>query len=301
MAIIRDPSLLGLRAFEAAARRLSLTIAARELHVSQAAISRHIRALEINVGRPLFRRIHGRVELTQCGERFANELSKAFGQIRRSIEVVRGSAVSRLRISVEQAFAAHWLVPRLGGFSRKHPDIEVVLDSSDELRVLGEEADVAIRFLTKSARRPRGRTQKLFTLSGFPCVAKRRFDRHECMKDSWVLSRPVLHDDDGSNWRRWFDEAGLDGYGRLKHVHFNDYSLVLRAALSGQGVALCAPVYMGSQIRSGKLIRVGRTGFTFGDYWLLQTNHRGTAKARGAFLGWFDDEAKTLRASGGVQ
>ena len=90
----RPPSLLALRAFEAAARRLSFTEAARELHVSQAAISRHVRGLEKDVGRELFRRLHRAVELTESGRLFAAELTGGFLRIQRAVEAVRGVPVA---------------------------------------------------------------------------------------------------------------------------------------------------------------------------------------------------------------
>src|SRR6201985_1860994 len=87
----RFPSLLALRAFEAAGRRLSFTEAANELHVSQAAVSRHVRGLEKDVGRELFRRLHRAVELTAAGKQFAAELAAGFLRIQRAVEAVRGA------------------------------------------------------------------------------------------------------------------------------------------------------------------------------------------------------------------
>jgi LysR family glycine cleavage system transcriptional activator len=133
----RSPSLLALRAFETAARRLSFTEAARELHISQGAVSRHVRALEKDVGRELFRRLHRAVELTDAGRRFASELGGAFLQINRAVEAVRGVRAQRLRITAEPAFASRWLVPRLGGFSLAHPQIELEVETSDEFRAPG--------------------------------------------------------------------------------------------------------------------------------------------------------------------
>jgi DNA-binding transcriptional LysR family regulator len=104
----RFPSLLALRAFEVAARHLSFTSAARELHVSQAAISRHVRALEADVGRELFRRLHRRVELTAAGSRLAAELAAAFVRIGRAVETVRGNATRRLRQSSRRLPRAGW-------------------------------------------------------------------------------------------------------------------------------------------------------------------------------------------------
>jgi LysR family transcriptional regulator, glycine cleavage system transcriptional activator len=169
----RPPSLLALRAFEVAARHLSFTAAARELYVSQAAISRHVRTLERDFGRSLFRRLYRHVELTGAGARLASKLAVGFVQINHAVERARVRAVRRLRISVERTFAAYWLVPRLGSFTTAYPDIEIDLDSSDELRVLGRDTDVAIRFLSKQSRQLRGRCKRLFALEGYPVIAAR--------------------------------------------------------------------------------------------------------------------------------
>jgi LysR family glycine cleavage system transcriptional activator len=291
----RVTSLLALRAFEAAARRLSFTNAAHELHVSQAAISRHVRVLEADLGRPLFRRLHRQVELTTPGKRLASELAVGFSQIWRAVDAVRGAPARRLRISVEPAFAARWLVPRFGRFTAAHPEIEVDLESSDEVRTVGRDTDIAIRFLRSVSRKPMGRARRLFTYAGFPVIASgTRTHRPRRRSDSDVLAYRLLHDDDGSEWRRWFAAAGLEGLDAAKHLHFNDSSLVLTAALRGQGVALTAPFYVLSQLRSGRLMRVGCTQVTFGDYWLLEATDRATAKARAAFIEWFNLEAKSL-------
>jgi len=290
----RQPSFLALRAFEAAARRLSFTAAAGELHVSQAAISRHVRGLEDDLGRPLFRRLHRQVELTAPGQRLACELAAGFSQINRALDAVRGIATRRLRVAVEPAFAARWLVARLGGFSAAHPDIELELESSDELRVLGRDTDIAIRFLNPTARRPRGRARRLISIDGFPVVAGGRTGRGRHRSDEDVAGHRLLHDDDGTAWRSWFAAAGLAGYDQAKHLRLNDSSLVLTAALRGQGVALSTPIYVGPELQSGRLVRLGRTPVTFGDYWLLETTDRATAKARAAFVGWLDAEIQPM-------
>jgi LysR family glycine cleavage system transcriptional activator len=293
----RAPSLLALRAFEAAARRSSFTEAARELHVSQAAISRHVRALEVDFNRPLFRRLHRRVELTMAGRKLAAELVIGFSRIHRAVESVRKSAAQRLRISVERAFAARWLVPRLGRFSAAYPEIEIELDSADELRVLDRDMDVAIRFLSFGTRRPPRRGRKLFPLEGFPVIANRGAGRARKRSDADVVGHRLLHDDDGTTWRSWFAAAGLTGFGEAKHLHFDDYSLVLTAALRGQGAALTAPIYIGSKLRSGRLVRLGRTLVTLGDYWLLEGTDRASAKARAAFVAWLDAETQGEQVS----
>jgi LysR family transcriptional regulator, glycine cleavage system transcriptional activator len=300
----RDPSLLALRAFETAARRLSFTEAARELHVSQAAISRHVRALESEFGRPLFRRLHRRVELTTHGKRLASDLAIGFSQIRHAVQSVRNTVTRSLRISVEPSLAARWLVPRLGRFSSSYPDIEIDLDSSDEFRVLGRDTDIAIRFLSRTARRPRGRVRKLFPLEGFPVIVHGEVSRAKQSSDSAVLGHRLLHDDDGTLWRRWFAAAGLSGhkqagYEQARHTHFSDYSLVLTAVLRRQGVALSAPIYLRSLAKAHRLVRLGRTSVVFGDYWLLESADRAGAKVRAAFVNWLEAEAKELSSVAG--
>lgn len=290
----RPPSLLALRAFEATARHLSFTRAAHELHVSQAAVSRHVRGLEGDLGRALFRRLYRHVELTDAGERLAMGLAAGFSQIHAAVAAARASSAQHLRISVERTFAAHWLVPRLGAFTAAYPEIEIDLDSSDEMRVLGRDADVAIRFLSPRLRRPRGRGRRLFALEGYPVIAPRRGATTRLRSDRDVLAYRLLHDDDGSTWRQWFEAAGLAGYERAKHLHFDDYSLVLAAVLRGQGAALSAPLYMRPQLNSKRLVRVGQTLVTFGDYWVLESSGRANAKARAAFLKWMSVQARDL-------
>ena len=290
MPSLRTPSLLALRAFEAAARRLSFTEAARELHVSQAAISRHVRTLEADFGRPLFQRLHRRVELTATGKRLARELLLGFSQIQHAVQMAAGTSIRRLRISVEPSLAARWLVPRLGRFTAANPEIEIEFDSSDELRSIGRDADIAIRFLSRTSRRPRGRVKKLFPLEGFPVVARGESTLRRRTSDSAVLGHRLLHDDDGSLWRSWFAAAGLSGYERAKHLHFNDSSLVVTAVLRGQGVALSAPLYLRSQLKAQRLVRLGRTPITFGDYWLLESADRASSKVRAAFVDWLTSE-----------
>lgn len=291
----RAPSLLALRAFEAAARLSSFTAAAHELHVSQAAISRHVRALEDSVERALFRRLHRKVELTPPGRKLARELAAGFALIGSAVDAVRGAPLGRLRISVEPAFAARWLVPRFGRFATEYPDIEVDFESSEEIRAVGRDTDVAIRFLSATGRKPTGRARKLFSYIGYPVIsAGSGVPSPRRRADADVLDYRLLHDDDGSAWRRWFAVTGLAGYDQMKHLHFNDYSLVLTATLRGQGVALSAPFYVRSQLRSGRLRRIGRTSVQSGDYWLVEATDRGTAKARAAFIGWFDREVKGL-------
>jgi LysR family glycine cleavage system transcriptional activator len=288
----RPPSLLALRAFEAAARRLSFTEAARELHVSQAAISRHVRGLEKDVGHELFNRLHRAVELTEPGKRFAAELAAGFLRIQRAVEAVREVPPRRLRVSTEHAFAAQWLVDRLDRFSAAHPEIELELETSAELRVLGRETDIAIRYVEANARPPRLRNRPLFSMDGVPVIAGVRRRPAKWAHDSAVLGHRLLHDDDGSAWRNWFSVAGLEGFETAKHLYFTDYSLAITAAIRGQGIALGATGFIETELQEGRLAPLGHTRVHCGTYYLLESNDRTTAPVRAAFVGWLDSEIK---------
>ena len=284
-------SLLALRAFEAAARRLSFTEAARELHITQAAVSRHIRSLESELSRPLFRRLHRRVELTPAGRTFAGALSIGFQHIRRAVHHARGAAAKALRLSVEPAFAARWLVPRLHSFTLAHPEIELQLETSDDFRALGADMDIAIRFLSKESRRriPAGR--RLFSIEGVPVAAPTSSQRTlRSRDDTEVLGRLLLHDDDGRAWRTWFAIAELDGFDLARHQYFSDYSLLLEAAQAGAGVALGATAFVQRELASGRLVQLGRTRVVFGTYWLLETRDRATRRLRNSFVRWLQAE-----------
>ncbi len=290
MPVRRSPSLLALRAFETAARRLSFTEAARELHVSQAAVSRHIRLLEADVGRELFRRLHRHVELTGAGQRLAAELTAGFVRIHRAVEAARGITARRLRLAVEPAFASRWLVPRLGRFAAAHPQIELELETSAELRVLGRDADVAIRYVAADGRRHVRGGRRLFAIEGVPVIAGVRPRPGGWQHDSAVLGHRLLHDDDGRAWREWFSAAGLEGFDRAMQQYFSDHSLAVAAAQQRQGVVLGVPQFIERELRSGRLMPLGRTRVAFGSYWLLQARDRSTGALRAAFARWLDAE-----------
>jgi LysR family glycine cleavage system transcriptional activator len=139
--------LTALRSFEAAGRLGSFTLAAEELLVSQAAVSRQVKELEAELGKPLFERRHRSVRLTTAGEALLKVLSRAFDAMDASLSEIRGRRGGGvLEISSEPSFAASWLVPHLDDFHAAHPEIDVVVDS--EMRLIefrAHEPEIAIR------------------------------------------------------------------------------------------------------------------------------------------------------------
>jgi LysR family transcriptional regulator, glycine cleavage system transcriptional activator len=292
----RGPSLHALRAFEAAARRLSFTAAAHELHVSQAAISRHVRGLESQLAAALFVRLTRRVELTPAGRELAAVLTRCFVEMQNAVLKASGDGVRTLRLSVEPSFGALWLAPRLGSFAMAHPRIELQLETSDTLRRPGSDADIAIRYAIAGSRR-RIAGIRLFDMRAFPVIGRVRGGRSQLTHDAAVRGLRLLHDDDGRTWRAWFRAAGLEMAAEAQQQFFTDYSLTLAAAERGQGVTLAAPAFVAPQLRSGRLLRVGTTSIPFGTYWLLQSRDRQTEDLRRRFCAWLVAELASTPGS----
>ena len=161
--------LTALRSFEAAGRHLSFSKAAEELFVSQAAISRQIRELEVFLGRPLFERLHRRVALTDAGQNLLTQLTTSFDDIDRRLSAIADSPVDNVvKVSAEPSFAACWLVPRLFAFRQQRPDIDIAIDVDPRLvEFRTHEAELALRFSAKDKSWPRTETEFLAAVVEF--------------------------------------------------------------------------------------------------------------------------------------
>jgi len=274
----RPTSLLALPRFRGGRAPLSFTNAAHELHVSQAqlvgmcACWSQISADHYFVRLPPAGGIDGTRKATResVGGRFLADMAR-----RRSCQ---GHAGATARISVEPAFAARWSCRASAIHGRRIRRLKSTLESSDEMRTVRRDPGYCYSILTFAKHASRRGWPEAVQYAGFPVIASGIVPIAGRASDSdyWLSS---LHDDDGSEWRRWFAAAGLDGFDTAKHLHFNDSSLRTYRMLRGQGVALTAPSYVGSRLRSGRLTRIGRTAVTFGDYWAARGSDRGTAKA----------------------
>jgi LysR family glycine cleavage system transcriptional activator len=286
----RLPTLTALRAFEAAARHLSFTRAAEELFVTQAAVSRQVRELESWLGRPLFRRQHRQVRLTQDGVLLAEHLTGSFDELARVIQSVRDPGSTSLHVSVEPALAARWLVPRLGRFRARHPTVELSLSSSAAVARVGAEADLAIRWsLDRTAWR--GATASLLgEVEAFPVLAPSLRASTPGLDGPADLARcTLLFEDDRGYWSRWFAEAGLDGVHLPRGPVFNDAALAIEAAVRGEGVALGEPALAADDLAAGRLVRPFAPRVRLGAYWLVMPPHGAGAPAA-AFAEWVREE-----------
>ncbi|MBN9073023.1 MAG: LysR family transcriptional regulator [Rhizobiales bacterium] len=253
------PSLIALAAFEAAARHLSLTKAAEELNVTPGAVSRQVRALEEELGVPLFLRRHRAVELTREGEAMAAALREGFDRISstfRQLKSLGGQAV--VTIGSTMAMAHLWLMPRMGTFWNSHPEIVVDHVISDHRHGL-DRPDVDLRIRYGHGEWPDELSAKLYDDRIFP-VASPAFARAYPVKSVADLMQLQLLSVEGidwtwTTWAEFLRETG-DPDRHVSVRRFNSYVIALQAARSGQGVALGWESLVAPLIEAGSLVRV---------------------------------------------
>ena len=258
----RLPPLNALRAFEAAARHLSFTKAATELFVTQAAVSHQVRALEEYLGIALFRRFNRRLMMTDAGQAYYPALRDAFEAIDQATRRLRQRQDSgdTLRVSVLPSFAAKWLMPRLPRFRAENPAVDVLISASDSLVDLErEDFHMGIRF--GYGRYPGLVTTKLMGDKIFPVCSPRLLEserpprRPDDLRHHTLLHDDMARRDESSNdWASWLAAAGVTGVDPRRGPAFSHSSLVLTAAIDGQGVALGRLTLAADDMAAGRLI-----------------------------------------------
>ena len=252
------PPLNALRAFEAIARHLSFAKAAEELHVTPAALSHQIRALEEQLGLSLFHRRTRAIELTDAGRLIYPGLHAGFEAVRRAVgQLDRARESNILVISATPGVTAKWLMPRLWRFLREHPDVDARVSASMKLADFAAEGvDVAIR-LSKQLG-PDLHVEKLFDDSLLPVCSPRLVEQG--LRSAADLARfPLIHYDVPTSmhappqWVDWFEVAGLAGDAtRGLRVNVPDHAL--DAAVAGAGVSLSFKLIASDDVHSGRLV-----------------------------------------------
>ena len=255
-----------LRSFEAVARRLSFSAAAEEMHVTQPAISRQIKALEDELGATLLHRATRKVELTSAGAALQRVVSAALAQIDTSVRQIRMSQ-SRAMVSVTTfpSFASLWLMPRLPDFERSHPDADIRISATDRLVELDDvELDLALRHC-RPERAPAG-AQRMFGEVLTPVIGTRladaidRGDGPPLRRAADLAAHTLLEVEDGSNqasalgWPTWLNAQGLGKLTPRRWIRMNFNHQQVQAALAGQGVALAFLPMVHDALARGDLI-----------------------------------------------
>ena len=252
----RLPPMNTLRAFEAAARYLSFTLAAEELHITQAAVSHQIKVLEQALGVRLFRRLNRAIRLTEEGQEFVSEVRMALNHLAVAVEKLAApDAGGPLTISVLPSFASKWLVPRLGRFRDKHPEIDVRISPSIQLTDFQrDDVDLVVRF--GGGDYEGLHSVRLMTENFFPVCSPALLEGPNALrKPEDLRHHTLLHDDAYVDWTMWLLVAGVEGVDPRQGPFFTDSALVVQAAVEGQGVALARGALAAGDIVAGRLIK----------------------------------------------
>ncbi len=242
------PPLGWLRTFEAAARNLSFTGAARDLNMTQSAVSQQIKSLEAYLGRPLFHRRPRALELTESGLTYLPVVRDAFRTLVRGTRAITGSDQDVVQVQSNLTFAVHWLAPRLARFRAAHPDVQLNLSTELwEPPGMTEGVDVEIRFSLRPADSIRA--ELLRSDHYYPVCAP---DYPVMLSD---LAMQPLYDCSNllCNWSAWAEDQNLP-WPDPQVTYANTFTLTLSVARAGGGLALAHDTIAGDLIRSGHLV-----------------------------------------------
>src|SRR5471030_310527 len=243
-----------LRAFEAAARHASFTHAAEELHVTQAAVSHQVKALEERLGVALFVRRPRGLEITGEGQALLPDLRDAFDRMTNALERVGRKANSgTLNVSLVTTFALGWLVPRLHRFQAKHPEIEVRMTTTQrKVDFAREDFDCAVRFAVQPE--PDLHATRLFNDVLTPLCVKRYKDKLKTLDD---LKRvPFIDMTYDPEWAIWLRAVGMGDFKPKRVLTFDSTMIAVEAAMEGAGVAVGPPHLFREELASGRLFQL---------------------------------------------
>ena len=277
-----------LRAFEASGRHLSFTRAAEELCVTQAAISHQIKALEERIGAPLFRRLPRGLALTEEGQALMPAVGDSIDRLCRAMSRFEAGAVRDvLSIGVVGTFAVRWLMPRLEAFRQAHPLIELRLFThNNKVDLAADGLDMAIRF--GDGDWPGLEAVRLVRAPMSPLCAPSLAQRLET--PAALSGVPLLRSYRQMEWRVWFAAAEVEP-PPIRGPVFDSLTLMIHAAVAGQGAVLAPPSLFQAELATGQLVQPFSTLCEVGSYWLTWLRHRPTTEAMTAFRAWCLDEA----------
>lgn len=250
------PTMTALQCFESAARHLSFTRAAQELHLTQSAVSKQVAQLEDMLQHPLFHRVRRRLQLAPAGELYLAEVNKILTQVDMSSRYILsyGGETEVVRIATQPTFGARWLIAALKGFSKRHPNI--YLDIKSELEsfdLVQAKADVALFYGQGSW--PGATCIELFGEDVVP-VCSPDILPDEPLTDAAELTHLVLLQCTSrpESWHEWFEEQGISTEHSYHGPRFDTFYMCIRAARSGCGVAMVPRFLVQDELDEGKLV-----------------------------------------------
>lgn len=294
----RLPPLNALRAFEAAARHLSFTRAASELNVTPAAISHQVKGLEDWFGAKLFQRRNREILMTEAGQLLLPGVRDGMDQLETAVQriTVQGDD-TELRITCMPSFASKWLVPRLGSFRTRHPEIDVLLSTSEGIVDLEVEPfDLGIR--SGRGNYPGLTVHRLFDDAVFPVCSPALLEGPTALRcPDDLKNHTLLHDDYPVGWQEWLTAAGVEGADPRRGPMFDNSAMLLQAAAEGLGVALARHVLAYADIVAGRLVAPFPITLTSDmAYYLVHLPRTADRPMIRAFREWLFEEAYNYRA-----
>ena len=257
------PPLSALRAFEAAARHMSFSKAAEELHVTPAAISHQIHALEEDLGVSLFHRLNRSIELTASAQVLLPGLTEAFAGIQASVARLRAhNDTGMLTVTASPSFAAKWLVLRLHRFQEKCPAVEVRISATDAVVDLAKgDYDIAIRY--GAGRYPGLDVELLMKNEVFPACSPQLLAKDPPLRTpadlpphALIHDQAIERDPLAPTWSMWLKAAGVENIPSITGLSFNNMHLALDAAIAGHGVVLAQNTIAAADLAAGRLVRL---------------------------------------------
>jgi DNA-binding transcriptional LysR family regulator len=296
----RLPSLDLLKGFEAAARLLSFTQAGEELHLTQSAVSRQIKELEVQLGVALFERRHRALALTEAGRTLFPAASQVLQAMRAATDQLRALSARRsLAVTTTHSFAALWLIPRLPRFTRAHPEVDVRIAADTRVQDLERDGlDLAIRHGPASLAGPNA--LRLFGERVFPvCSPKLLRDTSRPLNRPEDLRHHVLlqyDDPDGRHpwlhWRTWLEVERLTDLRPAGSLLFSGYEQIIPAAIAGNGVALGRSPLVREALAAGELVApFRRSADPARAYFAIVSKNAAARPEVKEFLAWLRGEA----------
>ncbi|MGY2377970.1 LysR substrate-binding domain-containing protein [Pseudomonas sp. SDO524_S393] len=287
--------LTALRTFESASRLLSFKAAAEELSVTPTAVSHQIRSLETWLGVALFERLPRQVRLTEGGERLFRSVHGALLEVAQSVDTLRPQrSVGQLTVSTTPAFAALWLVPRLGRFYTAHPDISLRLDTRCEVVDLQQDASVDLVIRYSLGDYPHLYGQCLFDESFAVYGSPEQVTRAATHTPTLISVRWHNSDLYALGWQAWCEKAGEPWLAHTSLLReYDEEHYALQAAIAGQGLVLASNILVSESVAAGLLlpyrpqVRVEGAGYS-----ALCVPGRERHSPVRAFFQWVQEEAR---------
>jgi DNA-binding transcriptional LysR family regulator len=292
------PSLDLLQGFEAAARHLSFTKAGEELFLTQSAVSRQIKELEDQLGVPLFHRRHRALALTDAGQQFYAAAAQVMTTMRTATSRLKaGSGRRPLSVTTTASFAALWLIPRLAGFTRTHPDVDVRITADTRVQDLERDGlDLAIRHGSASLAGPNA--VRLFGERVFPVCSPRLLKKNPLRQPADLKNHCLLQYDDPEarhpwlHWKTWLEVARIPDLRPAATLSFSGYEQIIPAAVAGHGVALGRSPLVKDLLADKQLVApFSSSADPARAYYAIVSKSAAARPEVGGFVEWLKEEA----------